>query len=208
MPFKTEHAARQRSPDKYDKFRRKHLDGWPEGIDVVLGIKDGKSEIQSIRFDASKWTPKEAKKWLKAHGFVIGNFEPAKESNVEKQFLVPIAKLDEEKHLVTGPVLIPNMVDLQGDVATAGAIEDAAHDYMVRSRLVKDMHEEPADVYVVESWTLKRSWTIDDVKYPKGTWFLTVKVVDDDLWEAVKQGERRGFSVGGKALTEPIEDEG
>ena len=36
---------------------------------MVFGIKDEKSEIQSIRFKSSKWTVKRAKKWLKKHKF-------------------------------------------------------------------------------------------------------------------------------------------
>ncbi len=72
-PYPNEHAARQTDPKKYKKFARGVPSGFPEGISVIYGIfsvggKD-KSEIQSIRFDASKWTEAKAKKWLKDHDF-------------------------------------------------------------------------------------------------------------------------------------------
>lgn len=78
MPFPNEHTARQAQPSKFKDFRRQHPTGFPEGIDVVWGIKDdGKTEPQSLRFDAGKWPPAKAKKWLEDHGFLVGNFEPA-----------------------------------------------------------------------------------------------------------------------------------
>lgn len=69
-PFPNEHAARQTDPDKYDKIRRGTLPGAPAGISVIWGVlSDRKSEIQSIRFDKDKFTPAEAKAWLKEHDF-------------------------------------------------------------------------------------------------------------------------------------------
>jgi hypothetical protein len=67
MPYPNEHSARINSPSKYDSFARKN-DVGGAGIDFIFGIKEGKSEIQAIRFDASKFSPAEARAWLKAHG--------------------------------------------------------------------------------------------------------------------------------------------
>lgn len=68
-PFPSEHAARQTDPGKYDSFRRVHIKGFPVGVDVIYGIKDRKTEIQTIRFDKTKWTVDMAREWLKAHNF-------------------------------------------------------------------------------------------------------------------------------------------
>ena len=32
---------------------------------------------------------------------------------------------------------------------------------------------------------------------PKGTWFVTMKVNNDDIWAKVKEGEIKGFSIEG-----------
>lgn len=69
MPFRNEHAARQTDPGQYDTFRRSRPEGWPEGLEAIWGIKAGKSEIQSIRADASKWTVPRFRAWLADHGF-------------------------------------------------------------------------------------------------------------------------------------------
>jgi len=84
MPYKNEHAARQLSPDQFDQFRRGIPSGFPSGVSVIYGIKNGKTSIQSIRFDKDKWTIDEAKKWLKDHGFK-SYIEPAA-TKIQKDF--------------------------------------------------------------------------------------------------------------------------
>lgn len=83
MPFLHFQAGRQKSPKQYDSFATKKNQGGA-GIDFVFGIKNGKSEIQSIHFDTSKFTPTQAKAWLKKHGFK-SKVEPAK----HEAFLMP-----------------------------------------------------------------------------------------------------------------------
>ena len=84
-PFPNEHAARQTSPKKYKRFRRQKVKG-TNGVYFIFGIlEDGTSEVQSIRFLASSWTPKEAKKWLKKQGYSYSKFEvSSKKSDVKK----------------------------------------------------------------------------------------------------------------------------
>jgi len=75
-PYPNEHAARLKEPGQYDAIRRVNDEGGP-GIDFIYGIKDGKSEIQAIRFDAKRFTPAEARKWLSDHDFNPISFEEA-----------------------------------------------------------------------------------------------------------------------------------
>lgn len=87
-PLPNEHSARQTKPDKrrYKTYRRsdKNL---PKGISVIYGIKKkeglrgGKTEIQSFRFDKKLWSEQKAKAWLKKNGFLIGGFEKARKKN-------------------------------------------------------------------------------------------------------------------------------
>jgi len=69
MPFPNEHAARQTDPNQYVRFAR-HNGRGGAGIHFIFGVKrSGLSEIQSIRFDKNRYTPSEARAWLKAHDF-------------------------------------------------------------------------------------------------------------------------------------------
>ena len=54
------------------------------------------------------------------------------------------------------------------------------------------------DVYMVESYitgSRNKSELFSDV--PEGTWMATYYVKDDELWDQIKSGEYRGFSLEG-----------
>ena len=69
MPYPNEHAARMNDPGKYKQIRRQN-DKFGPGIHAIFGIlEDGGTELQAIRFDRSKYTPKQARKWLKEHDY-------------------------------------------------------------------------------------------------------------------------------------------
>ena len=82
MPFTNEHSARLIDPDKFEKFRRVN-DELGKGVDVIFGIRESNSsEIQAIRFDKDKFTPREAREWLKDHKFEPILFEAAEDKRV------------------------------------------------------------------------------------------------------------------------------
>lgn len=121
----------------------------------------------------------------------------------------PILKVDEDKHLVTGVVYAPDVVDSQGEYMEAPAIEKAAHDFMASSRKMDERHNFVSNdsVSVVESYVAKADTEVDGQPIKKGTWLITAKVNDDNLWAAVKKGEYRGFSMGGTGTREEVEVE-
>jgi len=81
-PYPNEHSCRLEDPDKYDKFARKNCYRKSDGkcIDFIFGIKEGKSELQSMRYPKDEWTEASAKAHCKDAG---GTFEPA--AKEEKQ---------------------------------------------------------------------------------------------------------------------------
>lgn len=81
MPYPNEHAARLVDPSEFKEFRRQHPKGFPEGLDVIFGIReDGKTEIQAVRADRTKWTVEGFKKWLADHDMSPILLEPASDS--------------------------------------------------------------------------------------------------------------------------------
>jgi len=85
MPFLNQHSGRLKDPGQFQTFRRKNLEA---GIDAIIGFKkkgDQHSEIQAIRFEKDKFTPDEAKKWLKDHDFQTISFEEAKQDSYNKK---------------------------------------------------------------------------------------------------------------------------
>ena len=78
MPYPNEHSARVKDPDSFqkDSFRRKNI---APGIDIVMGKPEGDDSMtaQAYRFDKEKFTPEEAKAWLKENNIEYISFEPA-----------------------------------------------------------------------------------------------------------------------------------
>lgn len=85
-PYPNEHSARVRDPDEFEKdsFRRKNIAG---GVDIIIGRLKGEKTLttQAYRFDASKFTVEQAKKWLKDHNVKYKSFEPARKE--KKSFI-------------------------------------------------------------------------------------------------------------------------
>lgn len=62
------------------------------------------------------------------------------------------------------------------------------------------MHEDlTEDVYIFESFIIDdRKRTPEGFeKIPNGSWFVSMKIENDEVWEKVKAGEFRGFSIEG-----------
>lgn len=113
-----------------------------------------------------------------------------------------------EKRLLVGAALIPNKPiyrNINGkefyisfDEAT---IEKLAQDFLANDyqHNITISHQEGVDdIVVVESW-IKTSENDKSVDYginePIGTWFISVKVNNDEIWNKVKNGDYKGFSI-------------
>lgn len=121
---------------------------------------------------------------------------------------------DEEKHIVLGPAMIPDQKifrkDDQGNpyyvFFSPDTIKMIADKYMKNKYTDNNdqMHDGEAvkDVYVVESW-IKEDMEYDKGnaygfnELPVGTWFVSMKVNNPDIWSKVKDGMLNGFSVSG-----------
>lgn len=119
------------------------------------------------------------------------------------------SKVDDAKRVVTGPVLVPQTVDLQGDFEFPEDIEKTAHQFMTDARNIGEMHRKFGGIGTpVESWVLRDDWfvmTADAFKiYPKGTWMMSVHVDNDESWKKVLNGELKGFSIGFRGTREAV----
>lgn len=86
-PFPNQHAARVRNPDDFLRLRTINI---TDGITAIVGpLKskpDGGTEIQSYRFDRKKFTPEEARSWLKEHK-ISASLEVATGKGMKKEIL-------------------------------------------------------------------------------------------------------------------------
>lgn len=125
---------------------------------------------------------------------------------------VKFQKIDDEKQLVLGPILIPNKrilrVDGEGNTyhvfLKESTIEQLAQKYLKNkyTDAVTVEHEQRVDdVVLVESWIVESTTKDKSALYgfavPKGTWMGVMKINSDEIWEDVKNGTYQGFSIEG-----------
>ena len=120
---------------------------------------------------------------------------------------------NEEKRIVLGPAMIPDQKIFRKDSMgnpyyvffSAETIKMIAEKYMKNKYTDNNdqMHDGKAvkDVYVIESW-IKEDESDKSTKYgyestPVGTWFVSMKVKNEEIWKKVKDGKLNGFSVSG-----------
>ena len=115
----------------------------------------------------------------------------------------PVIKVDSKRHVVTGHVLVANVVDLQNDYVTPETIGKAMESYMLSFQQVGEMHTEmnPA-CSVVECYQATHDFVEEGQPVSVGDWVLSVKVFDEEVWKKVEAGEYTGFSIGGRARRE------
>ena len=124
-----------------------------------------------------------------------------------------LAKVDEEKRILVGAVLIPEKriprydSELGEDYEvyfTAETIEKAEQLFMKNLNGNNATYEHQVDIdglSVIESWISedekKDKSSLYGFKMPVGTWFVKMKVDNDEVWNKVKSNEVRGFSIEG-----------
>lgn len=170
-----------------------------------------------LMYDA--WGGKSALDWaerkMRQFGYDVSGIEgytdpgiSGKSTNEKFEF-----KTDDEKRIVLGPAMIPNQKifrkDKNGDpyyvYFSSETIKMIAEKYMKNKYLDNNdqMHNGEAvkDVYVIESWIIEDEENDKSKKYgfnlPVGSWMVSMKVKNDDIWEKVKNKELNGFSVSG-----------
>ena len=119
-------------------------------------------------------------------------------------------RINEEKRIVSGPVLIPDMPIYRRDANgkefyikfDADTIRGYAEKFFKDHRNTEGnvQHEIAVNgVNFFESYLVNRNRGIAPVEYPEiadGTWMASAKIENDELWALIKDGTLRGFSVG------------
>jgi hypothetical protein len=127
---------------------------------------------------------------------------------------------NEDKRLVTGPLMIPDSMIFRRDekfgeyyvTYTAETIKKIAEKFMQNQYIsnVNTEHKTPVkDVFMIESFITDADRGIGLPKgfedCPEGTWFGTYKVNNEDVWNQVKDGTFKGFSVEGDFIHAPFQ---
>ena len=123
-----------------------------------------------------------------------------------------LAKIDEEKRMLVSPALIPNKQIYRYDANTDSdyyvffskeTVRQASELYLKHNNHHKAtyQHEENVSgVLTIESW-IKEGDQDKSKLYgfdlPDGTWFVKMKIENDEMWNKIKSGELKGLSIEG-----------
>ena len=133
-------------------------------------------------------------------------FDKDKETKPNLKF---IEDKQNEKYMILGPALIPDKNiyrNYDGNEFyvsfSAECIEKLSHNFVKNCYgdgcFTKDHESFAQGCSLAESW-IKTSENDKSVDYgfdcPIGTWFVAAKIDSIELWESIKKGERKGFSI-------------
>ena len=125
---------------------------------------------------------------------------------------IELKEVDNEKRILMGAALVPNkqiyrrVKDKEFYIFfSEDTIRKASELFLMRSNQNNATIEH--EKKMLEGMSVVESWIIDDEKtdksrlynfnLPKGTWMISMKVNNDDVWNKVKAGEVKGFSIEG-----------
>ena len=127
-----------------------------------------------------------------------------------------IMKSDDEKMLAFGWASVSVRVDgeqiqdWQGDMIEPGELENAAYEYVRLYRDGGEMHERGGVAVLIESAVFTEE-KMQVMGIPAGTlpvgWWIGFKVLDQEVWEKVKDGTYQMFSIEGEAERVKVEEE-
>jgi len=122
-----------------------------------------------------------------------------------------LAEVDKEKRILMGAALIPNKKIYRRSededyyiFFSEETVKKASELFLMNGNQNNSTLEHKIDLQgmsVVESWIVEDEKKDKSAKYgfnlPIGTWMVSVKVNNDDVWNQVKAGEVKGFSIEG-----------
>ena len=205
---------RQYDPAHFDKLSTSQLS---EGVKAVFGVVSGASTEKPGDEEASKKAAECARvkvairdmnKAINARGLRLlkdSTTITKAEDGTEERFILSLVL--EPNDGTNGAPLNP---DTQDDIYSADEIRATAHGWMENFGHIDLQHSwqalGKAEVMILESYLAPVDFDFGDHKVLKGTWMLGLRVMNDELWTAIKTGEIGAYSVGGSARRVPIED--
>ena len=136
-----------------------------------------------------------------------------------------LAEVDKEKRILMGAALIPNkpIYRQSGEQEyyiyfSQATVRKASELFFIKGNQNNSTLEHQLELKgltAVESWIVESEQDksrMYDLNVPIGTWMVSMKVNNDDVWKKVKAGEVKGFSIEGyfadklERPNEPVKD--
>lgn len=125
---------------------------------------------------------------------------------------IQIQKIDEDRRIAFGWASVVEsqsgvVIDSQDDILDSDTLEKAVYEYVLLSRDADEMHEKRGVGRLVESLYFTPD-KIEKLGIPAGTlktgWWVGFKVDDETVWQKVKDGVYKMFSIYGTGRREEL----
>lgn len=113
-----------------------------------------------------------------------------------------------EERIVYSAVAVPGEPDSDGEILTPEEIRHAAHAYLRDYRIVDPEHVcalgqcrevgNPVESYITTEPMSVKSYDGTLLEFPVGTWVIGIDVFDDETYNDIQQGNKRGVSLTAK----------
>ena len=161
------------------------------------------------------------------NGRMVPNCVPIKAKKlrkVEKKSKFSTAKTtkmtfaeEQDQHILVGAAMIPDLEIFRKDENgnpyyvkfSKDTIQKIQEKFMRETRLgstnLDHNDSNPGGAYVFESWLVEdpktdKANTVYKLDVPQGTWMVKMKVTDENVWQDIKMGKYRGFSIEGNFI--------
>ncbi len=117
--------------------------------------------------------------------------------------MATIIKVD-DKFQVFGFASAAEITDSQGDTIDADTLERAAYSFVLSDGTGGEMHRRWNVARLIESFfvTKEKANLLGVAEEHIGKWWVGFKVTDAEVWQRVKNGDYKMFSIGGVASNE------
>ena len=128
---------------------------------------------------------------------------------------------DDDEQIILGPALVPEKLIYRSNINGEGegyvkfseeTVRQTAYLFLKNNKnneVTIQHNEEAKSIYLMESWVIEdidkdKAGVYGYTDLPTGTWMMSYKVDDDDLWNDIKDGNINGFSIEGNYVAQNI----
>lgn len=177
-----------------------------------------------------RWGDKEKFYAHKIENFNLFDNEIEIKQELDKSTGLELIQKNVEDRIIASAVLIPGVTDLQGEYYEGSVVRKAAYYFMenyltdmahgidimhngvvipdavkvIQSTVLDEEKNYEVEVSVTKSGHLSRQRKT--VTYPKDTWLMYLRVVDDKIWEDTKSGDLTGLSIEGTSTVRKLKE--
>lgn len=120
-------------------------------------------------------------------------------------------EFDDDKHIVTGPAMIPNKLIYRNDSLgeryvfySQKSIVEFADMFLnkFKNKINIDHSNTMINARIIESYFAREN---NEFNVIQGSWMLALKILDNDVWQRIKDGSLKAFSVEGMFVNQLVE---